>query len=330
MPHPLLYVGAVLVAMSPLRAGASPQAPAAVAQASKISVRPRFEVGRRQELQLVRVREEWQGAARVRSNESTTAITIECLAKLEDGWRCRWSFGKVETPKVDGAPGDDMVRRIAALVEGVSFEYRVSAEGVFAGVADEARVIAQLDERFAAMAQALRESAGADEAARKRVDTALEQMRPLLSGPALLASSLREPQFYYVLGAGEFERGKPFEVDDQLPSPFGGAPLPARRRVELVDQRSDGAQALLVWSQRMDAKALQAALLARAIEQAEKAGERAPTAEELVAMDVRDDALIYVDLASGLPARVEFARTTVTGERRRIDGFRIEPRAAAK
>jgi hypothetical protein len=306
MPHPLLYVGVVLVALMPPRAGASPQAPAAVAQASKIALRPRFEVGQRQELQLVRVREEWQGAARVRSNESTTAITI------------------------DGAPGDDMVRRIAALVEGVSFEYRVSAEGVFAGVADEARVIAQLDERFGAMAQALRESAGADEAARKRVDAALEQMRPLLSGPALLASSLREPQFYYVLGAGEFERGKPFEVDDQLPSPLGGAPLPARRRVELVDQRSDGAQALLVWSQRMDAKALQAALLARAIEQAEKAGERAPTAEELVAMDVRDDALIYVDLASGLPARVEFARTTITGERRRIDGFRIEPRAAAK
>lgn len=302
----------------------------AAAQTRSIEIQPRLRVGERLQLNLVKSREDWQGAARLKSNESTTPVEVECVEQLADGWRCRWTYGRVELPTVDGAEPDEITRRIAGLVEGLQLDLRLDVHGAFAGVADEAKTVEQLDRRFDSLAALLLEKAGVAPADRSRAEAVIEQLRPLLRGPALLASSLREPQFFYVLGAGDFEFGVAQEFETHLASPISSAVLPARRTIELVELRRDGAEALVSWKQRIDAQALAAELLERAKAQAREAGEREPTQDELLTMDVRDDALLYIDLASGLPTRVEFARTIVTGDRRRIDAFRLEPRAAAK
>lgn len=308
----------------------SQESPPAAAQARTIAIRPRLRVGSRLQLNLVKSREDWQGAARLKANESTTPIDIECVEQREDGWRCRWTYGAVDLSKVDGAQPDEVTRRIAGLVEGLQLDLKLDSNGSFAGVVDEAQTVEQLDRRFESLGALLLEKAGAAPAERARAEAVIEQLRPLLRGPALLTSSLREPQFFYVLGAGDFELGVAQEFETQLASPISSAVLPARRTVELVELRRDGAEALFTWKQRIDAQALATELFERAKAQARAAGEREPAQDELVTMDVRDDALLYIDLDSGTPVRVEFARTIVTGDRRRIDAFRLEPRAAAK
>lgn len=323
----IALVGSTVI---PAAATLPQEAPPAAAQARKVEIRPRLRVGDRLQLNLVKAREDWQGAARLKANESTTPVDIEFVEQLADGWRCRWTYGKVDLSKVEGAAPDEITQRIAGLVDGLHLDLKLDGDGAFAGVVDEEAALERLDKCFDELEELLLAKAGADEADRARVAAIIEQLRPLLRGPALLASSLREPQFYFVLGAGEFEFGVAQEFEIQLPSPLTSTALPARRTVELVELRRDGAEALISWKQRIDAQALATELFERAKAQARQAGEREPTQEELVSMDVRDDALLYVDLASGLPARVEFARTIVTGERRRVDSFRLEPRAAAK
>lgn len=299
----------------PAHAQARAGAPAGMLE---LAARPR--AGQVIRLEL-RKDQERQGANQaLQRSSSLLRVTVEVLEADARGMLVRWSPAPAQPPgsaQHDGLAGD--TEAIWALMRDIHYELEFDAHGQLLQLRnfDALRPVVSrlLDELETVLA-----GRGDPEAARQAM--ALVR-RTFASRANLEALLLREPRMFFFPLGKSVPLEAPLEYDSQLPNPFGGAALPAHGslRVDWVDRNRGLAAITLEQDLHPDsARMVLEALIAR-LPPANR-----PKDADLsgLKVEIRDQGRYSVNLADGLPERVDFTRIARVpgGFRRDVLGMR--------
>ena len=291
-----------------------PSSPIPIEQTIELPVL--WDVGLRSSIEIVKRREEWKNGGLVQSRVSTMPIEVECLAEDEQGYVCRWRYGKTMLSATN-----EFAERIAAMMDGFAVDMRLDESGSVVGFADEEQARRQFEEHVTRFRRTLLDQVGEGTKEAELLSSALNVTRSTLEGPAFASSMLKEPSLFYMWCGGSYELGSEVAYDDLLPNPFGGEPLPAKARLKLTELRPDAAEASIEWSQTLDARKATEMVLAFARTTAEKLGKPVPRPEEVPRLDVQDQASFIFDLSTGTPKSARWSRTITTGDSKRVDAL---------
>jgi hypothetical protein len=286
----------------------------AVEEPQTVRLPGNWPVGTAYHVEFTKSREDIEEGKPTKRNSSRTPIDVEIVAKREDGYTVRWTFGRPvitsETP-IDSA----LVERISTLVEGLKLDMLTDATGSITKLADPA----VMDTHFERAAKILFEEIEAQKSLSPTDLASLKKTLAALKGPNLQASYLNFPRVFYMPAGAELTVGEKREYEDHLPNPFGGDPLPSKAYLVLTKVNASAKEAVVDWRQTIDPAKAGPILEASIRALAKRTGQEIPQ-EGALSFDAVEDASTYVyDLTTGIPKSVVTSRTTMTAGRRRID-----------
>lgn len=270
-------------------------------------------VGTKYHVELTDTREDFEGDKPSQRSALRTPIDVEVLAKRDDGYTIRWTFGR---PEPVAAPIESaLVARITTLVDGLKLDMLTDATGSITKLVDPA----VMDEHFGRAAKSMLEEVAAQKSLSPDELATLRTRLAALKGPNLQAMYLNTPRMFYMPAGANLTLGEKREYEDHLPNPFGGEPLPSKAFLRLTKLDATAREAVVDWRQSIDPAKAGPILEASIRAYAKRTGQELP-AEASLSFDAIEDAATYVyDLDSGIPKSVVTSRTTLMAGKRRID-----------
>jgi hypothetical protein len=201
--------------------------------AQELVIRPKFRAGDEFRLELTRTRE---NSARPQQNgESRTLVDVRIISATPQGFVLDWIPGEtvIDNPR---AAQDPLITAASDAVRGLRFRIRLSAEGTFAGLANQPEVAPRLQAMLDTITQQL--SARLPAQQRPSFQNLIAQV---LSPSAVIASATREVEIYFGLHGTTLALGKTAETNLRLPGPLGTGEIPAKFKVQLESLKPDSA-----------------------------------------------------------------------------------------
>jgi hypothetical protein len=279
--------------------------------AQDVEIKPQLRAGDEFRLEVTRTRED---TSRPQQNgKSRTVVDVRVLSATPAGFVLDWAPGEtvLDNPQV---AMDPVVMAASRIVSQSVFRLNLSAEGEFAGVANEAEVSPKLQAMLNTIIQSLAERLPADQ--RTAFHNLIGQM---LSPAALISSATREAEIYFSLNGVALAVGEAAEAGLEQPSPVGGGIIPATFRVDMESATTESA------SLRTTTAYDPAALLRMTQSLVQQAGRPIPPDElaRIPPMQMSDDGKFVFDRAVGLMREVVVNRRVSAGDVRRHDGWQI-------
>lgn len=270
-------------------------------------------------IEFTKTREDVETDKQPRVESSRTPIDVEVLARRDDGYTVRWTYGRpvlATSAEVGGA----IVDKISALVAGLKMDFITDATGSATKLADPLA----MEAHFETLSKALLVELDASHSLAPGDLEAVRSAVSALKGPSFQASYLRFPIMFYMPSGASLVLGEKRTYEDHLPNPFGGEPLPSQAYLELRSVRADANEATVEWRQTIDPTRAGPILEASIRALAKRTGRELPGGANL-SFDAIEDAATYVyDLATGVPKSVTVTRTTTLAGVRRIDTQRFD------
>ena len=263
----------------------------------------------RQELRHVR-----NGAL---GHHSRAVVSLEVLARDDDGWLARWTTRDSEI--VDADPRvRPMLESVQTMWDGVAVDLRLAPGGQVLGLADmpamRVRAAASLDRMIASIC--------ADPSRAAIAGQVRAAMQPILGNEAHLTGSLTK-EAAILLGAmsREFRVGEPLELRARVPSPLGEGQIATLGRFSVrgIDERRG--QADIGWLMVVDRAHLSRSVGTGVQELAQRMGAEADVAD--LSLDLDDRADFLVDTATAWPIRVRHERRVTSGALGRVDTLEL-------
>jgi hypothetical protein len=203
----------------------------AAAAAQPVEITPRFRAGDEFRLDFTRERQ----TTRVANISTRTPVTIRVLSTGPEGSELEWVAGDTQfsDPQVANNP---IVAAALNAVRGLNLRLGFDAHGRFARLVNDEEVLGKLQ----ALADNLTAQVAAMVPEAQRADlTAM--MRQTMSPTLLRSSATRDIEIYFALNGARLVVGEMVEVENEVPNPFGGDPLPATFRIRLDSATADTA-----------------------------------------------------------------------------------------
>ena len=209
----------------------------------------------------------------------------------------------------------EQVRRLKQAAGEFRVVYSTDRDGAFEKVRNVPALRAQVQHTLAVLDQLGKE----DPKLGKAVDATCE----LVLSEAFIQSALVKDILSLHGAYGlKLSAGKPLTLPYELANPFGGEPLPARARIELVDAQDAAGCAAIQIEVLPDADAIRDAVL----DGLSATGRAAPSAAELAGFTVRNMLRYRYDPTSGWVVRAELRQLIKAGGRSRTDRTVISSR----
>ncbi|MBL8858356.1 MAG: hypothetical protein JNL28_07635 [Planctomycetes bacterium] len=274
-----------------------------------------WSVGTKYHIEFTKTREDIEDGLPKKTASSRTPIDVEVIAKREDGYTFRWTFGK----PIAGAEvkvGQALIDKVTALVDGLRMDLLIDSAGSVTGLANAAEMDAHIEK----MSQRLFAELGSLGALEDSQLALLKKAVAEMKGPAFQASYVSYPQMFYMPAGAALTVGEKNMYEDRLPNPFGGEPLPSKAYLQLRELRTAANEAVVEWRQSIDSDRAGPILDASIRAYAKRIGQELPEGAAAMSFDAIEDASTFVyDLATGIPKSVVSSRTTTIAGRRRID-----------
>ncbi|MCA8979125.1 MAG: hypothetical protein H6831_05925 [Planctomycetes bacterium] len=307
-----------LAALAPLLPfqGSDETAPTEVQQ---ISLRPSWEVGDSYRLEFTKTRARSQGKREGEEMGTVTPVDVLVHGADDEGYSVRWKLGQAEFVGIDP---EEMgpVADLAAMFQGVELDMHTNALGVPDKLLNEEQVRKHVNELF----DRIEELALADGAPPALIKQMLNPARGMVEGELLSGFLLREPGLFYFPCGLQLNVGEAVESEELIPNPFGGDPLPATSRLLLESLDTENGRAVvrhrLELGQGEETERILRETFTRI---AKQMGGPAPRPESLPEMLIVDETEYDVDVATGLPRSMSYARTTSTAGTTQVDRVAI-------
>jgi hypothetical protein len=275
-------------------------------------------VGTRHHLELTKLREDDEEDQPPRISSTRMPIDVEVLARREDGYRVRWTFGHP-----DAAPesnmSSDLEQKVSGLVEGLVMDFDTDVTGSVTKLVNPSAMDEHFKEATLKLAAQM-ESSNVPWQDVQAVVVAAEKLK----GPSMQNAWLQLPTRFYMPSGATLVPGEKRTYADQLPNPFGGDALPAQSSLTLREVRTEKHEVLVEWRTSIDAEKAAPLLEASMRAYAKKVGQELPPGKPL-SFDAIEDAATYVyDLGTGIPRQVVVTRTTIMAGTRRVDMQRYD------
>lgn len=269
-----------------------------------------------------------QGDKREHSRTSATT-TVHIDQATADGFVQSWTATGSSFQVLEGdRSGEALMQQFGKAFDGVALEVELDAAGNYARARNIAQLAPRLREAFLAGAQlgldrelAKVDAAGREEARRKAMEH-MQGMVDRMTSPAVLEAMLtRNVQWYNGFVGIDIEPDQTYELESELPSPFGGPSFPAKLTFSLAVSPDDPDDLFVTFDQSIDPEKGKAALIAatRAL-----VGQELPQgAMEELAFSLEDEGMFVVHRPTGTVEMFEAIRTTRFGDREKVESHRL-------
>lgn len=320
-PGPLASLCALLGALA---LGATPAIaeddPASAAVASTtVDLPSDWDAGDRIWIDVTSERIDYEGDVQKRRAGSETLVELRVLEKREDAYVFQWTLGKSELVGPGAGELSPAARELANLAEGLELRILTDEYGTPVGIENPQDVAAF----FQRTLDVTRKQMEAEGRAPEETQRILGAMRALLDPEITQGLVLKQASIFLLPSGGSFS-SDPAVYTDELPNPFGGAPIPSQGefRLESLDAGRD--EAVVAWRQSMDPEAAAAVakqVLEKTMADAQMPEEQRKELEEfpLASLMVQDTARYVYDTATGWPRSVTHAREIQLGRQRRVE-----------
>jgi hypothetical protein len=273
-----------------------------------LTVKPNLHVGDTFSVEIVHTRED---SSRPQNNAKTTTPNRVSVAKSgPDGILLDWVMG--ETKYADPAQAaNPIVAAASAIVKDLQLRIKLSADGEFAGLDNQAEVMPRLQSVADSVTKQVMTQI--PEAQRPQVENVLKQA---FQPAVLLSSATREIEMYFTLHGAELDLGKPVEVSLQQPNPLTGTPVTAKVKIGL--DKMDAASATLSIQSTYAPETLKEIVK----QMVAAAGGNMPE-DQMPTLTMQDGGTYLYDRASGLMQQVTYTRKTQAGPQGRSDVYQI-------
>lgn len=272
-----------------------------------------WKVGTQLAITSERGEEHRQGDRLLTSTATRTPLLLEVTERRDDGYTMRWTFGRPEIV-VSSEPPAAHADVIASLLDGLVLDLLTDPFGVARAVADPAGLDAQLGRIAKTKHDALVASGTSPQDARYVLVHA-EGAR----GPMFHASLMRGPQLFLMATGAKLVLGVRNAWDDELPNPFGGAPIPSRSQIWLASVDDAKREAVIEWRNSVDPVRGKSVIEAAIRAEAQRKKQELPPNAVFDLGAIEDASTTTFDLATGWPKSMVYTRTSVMFEVRRID-----------
>ncbi len=246
-------------------------------------------------------------------HHSRAIVSLEILARDDDGWLARWTTSASEL--VDADPRvRPMLQVLQAMWDGVAIDLHLAPGGQVLGLADADAMIA----RAAASLDRMIELMSADPARAPLAGQVRAAMQQVIGNPAYLAGTLtKEPAILLGAMSREFRVGEPLELRSHVQSPLGDEQIAVLGRFSVrgIDDRKG--QADIGWMMVVDRARLSQAVGGGVGRIADQMAVAAPDVD--LSLDFDDRADFIVDTATAWPLRVRHVRRVSSGPAARED-----------
>jgi hypothetical protein len=278
---------------------------AAVAPAADpVRLSPEWVKGDKVEYELTKGRERTVDGKMVLSASTTTPITVEVLKAGKDEVELSWTFGET---KVNTPAGTES---LGSALKGQAVIFTLSPKGGIGGVKN----LEALGKVSGEMVELLVAPLKAGGAAKGEIDltTAVTKDQFAKREGASMLWAKDQAMLFFPVGE-TLEAGKPKEVAEELPNPFGGAALPTKRRVELTKVDAKAGTATVTMRSAFDEKAVESILGEVVKAMTKKLGKEPPNAAAIKGFRLTDDARYTVSTRTGWVESASYARTVTHG-----------------
>lgn len=298
------------VAAQPVRCTPAPGA------GRTVRVEPRWKVGDRRDLTVEKSREEPGRPPR----RGISAAQLEVL-EAGGGGRSALRFSVDDAAiAVGGNVPQELLRRLREEAKDVNLEYSTDTDGAFASV----RNVPEVREQMSSVMDFLEEVAEEEDDDPKARE-ALKATRRLLESETFIQTTVgEEARLLHAAYGLELEQGESISGEQPLANPFGGEPIAATLRVEVVDRRDRNGCVVIESITEADEKALLRALKGLF----DQFGGTAPDPSKIAGASLRHETRYSYDPASGWVVRGEAVKRIEFGGQRRIDRTVVTSAAA--
>ena len=272
--------------------------------------------------------DETQDGVRSRSRSTdTTHVRIE--QAIDDGFVQSWTSKDSKYVVLDGPSDEAAINAANAAMAGVPVEVKLNAAGNYAGMHNLDFVMPRLRKAMEPVIQAGVEQELAKITDPKARDEARANTKDMgvfidrLFTPAYVEALLtREISTYNGFVGIELEPDQAYELDTELPNPFGGAPLPAKLTFSLSISADDPEDLFVSYEMDVDPEKL----AAMAVDLVEKVVDKKAPKEAKAALksiELRNEGLFVVHRPTGVIEMFEDTRTTRHGKTEKIERHRM-------
>ena len=273
----------------------------APANAKSITVKPKWKIGDRRTVTILKSREDTDLDEPVLIEGSAQVQVIDTGSK---GSSLRWQGGVESFPAGVVLLDAEDVSEVNEQVDPLRIEYATDSDGAI----DQVGNLSSLRTQVSAILSALAEASGEEQ---------IESFRRVAESDAFLQTAMIEdPTVLHFMYGIKAKRGETVEGEYELPNPFGGDPFPSTARYTLTTPRDRSGCA--VFDVRIDADD---DAIPRILKHA--VGQLAPgesiDESDLDDLDLRHEMSFSYDPGSGWLARAELKKIVTAAKRRRTD-----------
>ena len=272
--------------------------------------------------------DETEDGKRSRSR-STDTTTVRIEQAHDKGFVQSWTSKDSKYVVLDGESDEAEVNALNAAMAGVPVEVTLDADGNYAGMHNLDAILPKLRKAMTPIIKAGAEKEVAkmtDAKARAEAEKNLgnaDAMVDRLFTPAFVEALLTRMISTYNGFVGiELEPDQAYELDTELPNPFGGAPMPAKLTFSLSISGEDPEDLFVAYEMNVDPEKM----AAMAIDIGEKLADKKATAEEKAefkSVELKDEGLFVVHRPTGIIEMFEDTRTTRHGKTEKIERHRM-------
>jgi hypothetical protein len=269
--------------------------PTAVALVEQINLTPQWFVGQKWNYELAKMQTRDSGAGTIRNLGSASVIEIEILEANPDGYVLGYTLKSVELPDTGQIQGDDLLNDLAELTIDLTYEIEVSAEAVILGIRNFDEIKTIVNTGIDQVVEAVQISASPGESAELQV--LFDQIRAnYASENEILAFGLPELNLFLLPFGWDVDIAEVYEIEDALPSPLGGPPIPANALFEVLDPVPADTQYTFNWSQGFSGPLAEQALFESLMILSLQIDGPQPTFDDVRGIERQDNGTFVIDV----------------------------------
>ena len=271
----------------------------------QLRVRSKWSKDEIRSLTITKQRDEAE-ASMDQQSKATAVVRVLRAGRRES--LLRWSSDDVALPTSGAGVTEEQLRRLKRAAGEFQVVYSTDRSGTFEKVSNVAALRAQVRRTLAVL-----DRLGEDD---PKLTEAIAASRELVLSDAFIRSTLvKEIVGMHAAYGLKLTAGAPRTLPYELANPFGGRPLPAQARIELVDAQDAAGCAVVQIAVTPDARAVSDAI----VQGLRASGATAPSAAELAGFRIRNTLRYGYDPGSGWIVRADLSQSIKAGNRSRND-----------
>lgn len=236
-----------------------------------------------------------------------TPVDVEVLARLDDGYLIRWTFGSTEIQN-SLVEQNELLAELADITNGLKMDVRLDSFGAVAGLENKDEMMSHYRRVIAAVQEAL-SSLDLPAEELQKVQQALSGVYATLTHHEQFEFlALEIPVMFYFPSGGSYQLGVQNRYNDLLPNPWGGQPFPTDAYLLLRQVDPAENRAVIEWGQEVDKEQARKILHETMTMLAQSAGQTAPSLAELPPVKMQDLSEYVFDTQTGRPLSLDYSR----------------------